>query len=86
MDGSINHRDDPDVDFSVSVTKAEVTQSRPLATDVDREISHPALARANVAASRESPNGTTDYSHRYQHYVSLSPVDEQLAYKRLKDG
>lgn len=76
MDGPIKHEEHPHLGFPISVSKAKVTQSRPVATDLDRNISQPGVARANRAVSRERVNGSEDYSDKFQQYVSSGPGNQ----------
>ncbi|KAJ5195553.1 Caleosin-domain-containing protein [Penicillium cinerascens] len=71
-----------DLGFSTEASKAVVTQTRPLATNLGDSISKPAIARANAAVSRENPNGT--FPARFQEYTPLQ--QHILFWDRDADG
>ncbi|RUS34965.1 Caleosin related protein-domain-containing protein, partial [Jimgerdemannia flammicorona] len=47
--------------IKTSAARAPVTSKRPVPTDLEQYIDHPAIPRASEAVSKEMPNGTKNY-------------------------
>lgn len=57
--------------FATRAENSPVTYSRVQALSLDQYLEKPAIARANVAVSKESPNGKTYHAKALSDYVSL---------------
>ncbi|KAJ9191530.1 hypothetical protein DTO032I3_8763 [Paecilomyces variotii] len=67
-----------------SVPKATVTQSRPLAVDIDNHVNLPTGAHGNLGPSIDSPRGSPKDSHKYEDYTLLQ--QHVLFWDRDNDG
>ncbi|KAJ9373944.1 hypothetical protein DTO282E5_1300 [Paecilomyces variotii] len=67
-----------------SVPKATVTQSRPLAVDIDNHVNLPTRAHGNLGPSIDSPRGSPKDSHKYEDYTLLQ--QHVLFWDRDNDG
>lgn len=59
-----------DIGFALGVKRSQISQTRQPAVDLENYINNPAVPRANIAVSKESPNGTDGYAKKYEDYVS----------------
>lgn len=70
--------------FEIAVPKATITQSRPLAVDIDNHVNLPTGAHGNLGPSIDSPRGSPKDSHKYEDYVSSGLVYPAFPPSRLK--
>lgn len=60
---------DNTIDFDVSVSKCPPTAQRKQAIDTDAFINKPAIARANLAVSTSTPDGSPESRNQFKDYV-----------------
>eukprot|EP00879_Flechtneria_rotunda_P028503 GHRR01030626.1.p1 GENE.GHRR01030626.1~~GHRR01030626.1.p1 ORF type:complete len:149 (-),score=21.49 GHRR01030626.1:195-641(-) len=66
-----------------SIPTVPVTVQRPVPTDLDKDIPHPGVPRANKAVSKENPNGSPANLAREDHTVMQQHAD---FFDRDQDG
>lgn len=73
-----------DIGFALGVKRSQISQTRQPAVDLENYINNPAVPRANIAVSKESPNGTDGYAKKYEDYTVLQ--QHVLFWDRDGDG
>ncbi|KAK3319643.1 Caleosin related protein-domain-containing protein [Cercophora scortea] len=72
------------IDFDLSAPQCPATLARQQALHADAFIDQPSIARANIAASTQRPNGSMEYSYIHRHHTVLQ--QHVLYWDRDADG
>jgi len=74
VSGTTARDSNSEISFDTHTTKCVQTRTRQQAVDTDAYMDKPAIARANIAATADKPDGSPEYSRMLKDYVCFPPV------------